>query len=481
MSTQASGGRRTALAVGAVGLGLVLIGAGVAVRPDDEPRVEVAAGTNRPITAALASASGDGTGDAALAAWSSPALVANPTDADQLVVAARRERPQLGAGLARSGDGGATWSALELPLPPGQARAYGLDAAFDAAGTLYVAYATLSDPANNPTGLWLVRSADGGASFTAPVTVTGPYAYQPRVAVGNGRVHVSFVQASSAVETISNGFGPPPNPVLVATSVDGGASFAAPVAASSPARARVGAATPVVGAGGGLFVLYSDYGDDDVDLQGLAGPVHQGRFSLVLARSGDGGATFSEAAVVDDALVPSSRFNPYTPPFASLAADPEVDTLYVAWSDARAGGPDVYVRRSDDGGATWTAPVRVNPAATADQYLPAVSVAVGGRVDVAYLDRSYAADPSANSMTAAAVATSFDFGATWHAIAVSDTLFDATVGPEAIGGGADPGSRLGLVSTPTSALAVWPDTRAGTADTGRRDLYFAPVGITPEQ
>ena len=468
------GASSPAAAVAVVGLGVVLIGAGILARPDDVPRVEVSAGTNLAVTAAGSTAS------SILTAWGSPTLVANPTDADQLVVAGRIERPQLSAGLSRSDDGGATWSPVSLPVPAGEVRVYAPDVAFDAQGGLHAVYATMSDPTNNPTGLWLARSSDGGASFSAPVRVAGPYGYQPQVAVGGGRVHVSFVQASAAVESISNGFGPPPNPVLVATSADGGASFAAPVAVSTPARARVGGATPVVGASGGLFVLYNDYGDDAVDLEGRAGGVHQGRFSLVLARSGDGGASFSEAGVVDDALVPAGRFNPYTPPHASLAADPEVDTLYVAWSDARAGGPDVYVRRSDDGGATWTAAVQVNPSATADQYLPKVSVAVGGRVDVAYLDRSYAPDPGANQLAAAAVATSFDFGASWHAVAVSDTLFDATVGPEAIGGGADPGSRLGLVSTATSALAVWPDTRAGTADTGRRDLYFAPVRIQPE-
>ncbi|MGH9154969.1 MAG: sialidase family protein [Acidimicrobiales bacterium] len=475
MSTQPTGGNRTAWAVAAAGLGLLLIGLGVLARPDDEPRVEVAAGSDVAVTGGPSGAFDP------LAAWSSPALVANPTDADQLVTVARVERPQLSAGLSRSSDGGATWTAVALPVPPGQGRVYAPDVAFDAVGGLHVAYATLSDPENNPTGLWLARSADSGASFSAPVAVSGPYGYQPQVTTGSGRVHVSFVQATAAVETVSNGFGPPPNPVQVATSVDSGASFAAPVTVSPPARARVGGATPVVGAGGGLFVLYSDYGDDSVDLEGQPGGIHQGRFSLVVARSADGGASFSEAGVVDDALVPAARFNPYTPPHASLAADPEVDTLYAAWSDARSGSPEVYVRRSDDAGASWTAAVVVDSPGGSPgggRYLPVVSVAVGGRVDVAYLDGSRS-DPGAH--TTAALATSFDFGASFHAIAISTKLFDATVGPDAVGGGTDPGSFLGLVSTPTSALAVWPDTRAGTADTGRRDLYFAPVTIGPER
>ncbi|MGH9164442.1 MAG: sialidase family protein, partial [Acidimicrobiales bacterium] len=428
------------------------------------------AGDNTAVTSA-----GDG-----LAAWSSPAFVANPTNAEQLVVAGRLDRPQLGAGLRRSTDGGKAWSDVALPLPAGESRAFAPDAAFDAAGGLYVTYVTLSDPANNPTGLWLARSSDGGASFAAPTKVAGPYGFQPRVVVSGSNVHVSFVQASAAVESLHNGFGPPPNPVVMASSADGGTSFAAPVAVSDPARPRVGAATPVVGSGGAVYVLYSDYGDDAVDLEGQPGPTHAGRFSLVLARSADGAQRFDTLGVVDDALVPTGRFNPYTPAYASLAVDtaaPDNDVLYVAWSDARGGDADVFVRRSTDEGASWAAPVRVNADDEADQYLPVASVAPSGRVDVAYLDRS--AD-ARNTLATAALATSFDIGDTWSTLVVSDTSFDSGVGPEAVGGGTDPGSRIGLISRADSALAVWTDTRNGNADSGRTDLFFAPIRIVPE-
>ncbi|MGH9281901.1 MAG: sialidase family protein, partial [Acidimicrobiales bacterium] len=455
--------------------GLVLAGVGAALTSDDEdvPRVEVAAGTNRLVTA----------GGDPLAATNSPALVASPTDPSLLVVAARVDRPELSATLGRSTDGGDTWERTELPLPPGEVRRHAPDLAFDAEGALYATYLTMSDPANNPTGVWLARSDDGGATFDAPSRVAGPYAYQPRVAVA-GRseaVYVTYLQASAAVESVRDGLGPPPNPVMVVASDDAGVSFSEPVDVSGD-RERVGAATPFVGPDGDVFVLYQDFGTDAADFAARPGPVHTGPFSLVLARSADGGRTFSEASVVDEAVAPAERVNPYVPAYPSVAVDDSAATIYVAWSDATNDDLDVFVRRSSDGGTTWGRRVQVNPAkggAGTHQLLPAVAVAPTGRVDVAFVDRG--AGGTDDDQAGAALATSFDNGATWRTVVVSDRFFDARVGPESLTpGAADLGSRTGLVAQPNQALEVWTDSRDGTVDTGRQDLYFAPIRIVPE-
>lgn len=476
-----SANTRTAALAAAAGLGLVLVGVGVAVNSgddDDVPRMEVAAGTNRAVTAP------DPTG---LTAVNSPTVVASPTDASTLVVAARVDRPQLGTVVRRSVDAGQTWTDTDLPLPPGEMRAFSPDLAFDSGGTLWATFVTLSDPANNPNGIWVARSTDAGASFDTPTKVTGPYGYQPRVLANANTLHVSFVQANAAVENVTNGFGPPPNPVVVATSTDGGASFSDPVEVSG-SRERVGAATPFFGLEGELMVLFEDFGDDEVDFEGRAGPVHDGDFALVLARSDDGGDSFEEVSVVDEAVVPIARFNPYTPAFASVAVapvgePPAGDAIYVAWADATNDDWDVFVRRSGDGGATWGPRVRVAPdpvGSGTHQYLPTVAVAPTGRVDVAFLDRSE--DPEDNVFTAASLATSFDAGATWRSIVVSDSLFDSRIGPQSPDpAAADPGSRIGLVSEQDQAFMVWTDTRASTEATGGQDLYFAPIRIAPEQ
>jgi hypothetical protein len=473
-----SGSGRTAALVAAAGLGLVLVGVGVAVSTDDDdpPRMEVAAGTPRAVTA---------TGADPLTAHNSPAVVASPTDPDTLVVAARIDRPQLSAVIERSTDGGDTWDATQLPLPAGEVRTFAPDVAFDSAGTLYVTFLTMSDPDNNPTGVWVARSSDEGASFEAPIKASGPYGYQPRVLVNGSTVHVSFVQATNAVESVTNGFGPPPNPVVVATSTDSGATFGQPVEVSGD-RARVGAATPFFGLEGELLVLFEDFGNDAVDFEGKAGPTYDGEFSLVLARSEDGGRSFEEVSVVDDAVRPTARFNPYVPEYPSVAVSPigeapAGDAIYVAWADATNNDWDVFVRRSNDGGATWGSRVKVTSEAAASgthQYLPSIAVAPTGRVDIAFLDRSEDED---NRFAGAALATSFDAGATWRTISVSDKLFDSRVGPPSpTPGVADFGSRIGIVSQRERALTVWTDTQDGNVDTGRQDLYFAPIRIAPE-
>lgn len=469
---------RTAVLVVAAGVGLALVGVGVAVNSADDdspPRMEVSAGTNREVT-------GSGL-EASLDANNSPSVVASPTNPQTLVVAARIDRPTFSAVVRHSEDAGATWNTTELPLPAGETKAYAPDLAFDAGGDLYATFVTLSEPGNNPTGVWLAKSTDDGSSFTAPTKVAGPYGYQPRVLVNGSTVHVSFVQASASVEGVVNGFGPPPNPVVVATSTDGGATFGAGVPVSGT-RERVGAATPFFGIEGELMVLFQDFGDDVVDFEGKAGGVHSGDFSLVVASLSEGG-TFEEVSVVDDAVKATDRFNPYTPVFPTVAVSPIGETplgnaIYVAWADATNDDWDVFVRRSNDGGATWSSRVQVNTDDTSThQYLPSISVAPTGRVDVAFFDRSEDAE---NVFTAAALATSFDAGVTWRTISVSDKLFDSRVGPQGTNPEtADAGSRLGLVSQQERALAAWTDTRNGDEGSGRQDIYFAPVRIAPEQ
>ncbi len=477
--TPRSGGGRTAALAAAAGLGLALVGIGVAVSSGDDspPRMEVSAGTNRVVVASTADD---------LPAYNSPVVVVSPTDADTVVVAARVDRPQLAVTVRHSDDAGESWTATEVPLPAGEVRAYAPDLSFDADGGLYAAFTTMAEATNNPTGVWLAKSDDGGASFDTPSKVAGPYAYQPRVLVNGANVHVTFVQASASLEGVVNGFGPPPNPVVLATSGDGGKTFAEPVNVSGTARERVGAATPFFGIQGELMVLFEDFGDDTADFAGEStAPAYDGDFELVVARLTDG--KFEEVSVVDPAVKATDRFNPYTPIFPTVAVAPEGeaprgDAMYVAWADGANGDWDVVVRRSSDGGATWGKRVTVNSseAAGSHQYLPAVSVAINGRVDVAYLDRSEGGDD--NTFAAAALATSFDAGATWRAVTVSDKFFDSRVGPQGTNADtAEFGSRIGVVSQRERALVVWTDSRAGDEGSGRQEIYFAPVRIAPEQ
>jgi hypothetical protein len=69
-----------------------------------------------------------------------------------------------------------------------------------------------------------------------------------------------------------------------------------------------------------------------------------------------------------------------------LAVDRRTGALYVTWYDYRFGEFDIFVSRSADGGATWSAPRKVNPDRGIDHYFSAIDVASGSttRLGISY-------------------------------------------------------------------------------------------------
>ncbi len=435
-----------------------------------------------------------------ITANNSPTLARNPVRPSNLVVAHRIDRPGFSALVEWSDDGGVTWRPTTIPLPPdtpacnaglpdpvagGVPRQlpcpFAPDVAFAPDGTLFVLYVELQGNGNTPARLWMTTSADGGATMAPPVPVAGPLTFQPRLAVDpEGTVHAVWLQAENVALNRLVG----PATIVAARSGDGGRSFSAPVPVSDPARPRVGAATPVITTDGALVVLYQDFKDDRRDFEGLEGPPAEGPFALVVARSDDDGQSFTPGVELESGIVPTRRFLVFLPEHPSIAAGPE-GVLYVTWHSGVDGDDeDVFLRRSDDGGATWGGAVRVNDNPAGDgtrQYLPRVAVAPGGRVDVLFYDRRL--DP-ADVLTDAFLASSQDNGATFTNQRVSSMPFDSRVGPvfnlfdETVE--ADFGTRTGLHSTDGAASAVWTDTRLGSLDDGRQDVFTATVsGLGP--
>ena len=408
----------------------------------------------------------------------SPTVVRNPRDDRNLVVTNRIDGPDFSCAVHVSSDAGKTWRRTKVPIPPGPGRkCYAPDAAFGADGTLHVVYVTLQGRGNTPSAVWAVSSRDGGRTLTVPRRVAGPLAFQVRIAADpdrRGTLYVSWVQAREVGTLRFTGA----NPIVVARSEDGGRRWSRPVRASSPARARVLAPSAAVGARGELYVLYLDVGGDTLDYEGAhdatGGPPYAGRFTLVLARSLDRGATWAES-VVDDRVVPTRRFIAFLPPFPSLALDRDSGRLYVAFHDGRDGDADVRVWSLARGAGTWSEPVRVNDTPLrdrTDQYMPKLAVAPDGRVDVVYYDRRD--DEGSNVFNDVSLQSSSDGARSFGARTVlSSTAFDSRIGFGSERNLADIGSRLGLVSGDDDAVAVWSDTRSGTDASSKQDLYVA--------
>lgn len=458
-----------------VGASLILVAIGLVLLSgtNDRPPTLALTGHDAPISAGALNLRD-------ISAYNSPTLVHNPMQRENLAVASRIDTPFFSCALNVSLNGGRNWTQTPVPAPKGEeAKCYAPDLAFSADGTLYVAFVTLKGRGNVPHAEWISTSRDGGRTLSKPMRVLGPLAFQVRLAADPARprrLYMTWLKGSS-VGTLR--FSNTGNPIEAARSDDGGATWSRPVRVSSPARQRVVAPSPVVGPKGDLYVLYLDLGADDLDYfgehGGRGGPRYPGRFTLVLARSVDGGSTWGES-VVDDHVVPTQRFIVFLPPFPSVAVDHN-GRVYAAFQDGRLGDPDVRLWSLARGGSRWQA-TRVNdtkPRDSTAQYLPKLSVAPDGRLDVLYYDRR--ADPR-NLMNEVSLQSSFDQGKTFTPhLTLSSRAFDSRIGFGAKEGLPDLGSRLGLISSDRSAVGVWTDTREGTPATQKQDIAEAVATV----
>ena len=460
-----------AIALVAAGIGAILVSSAY-----DTPREARALGANLAINDSASNPRD-------LSANNSPTIVRNPVDGENLVETNRIDSPAYSCSLSVSFDGGGRWTQTGIPAPAGEEpKCYAPDAAFSSDGTLFVSYVTLKGRANAPNNVWISRSTDGGETLAPPIrTPLGPRSFQVRLTAdptAPNRIFLTWLKADEiGLYTFSN----TGNPIMAIRSDDGGVNWTEPTRASSASRERVVAPSPAVGRSGELNVVYLDLGDDVLDYggghRGRGGPPYDGDWQLVLARSTDNGATWRES-VVERRLTPTERFIVFTPPAPSIAVDPSSGRLYAAFHDGRHGDADVMLWSLPEGGSEWSGPVRVNDTPRQDgtaQYLPALSVAPNGRLDVLYYDRR---DDRTNVLNKTSLQASFDEGKTFipH-VEVSDRPFSSRIGFGLERGMPDLGSRLGLLSTDRRAYAVWTDTRGGSVRTAKQDIARGVVAF----
>lgn len=213
---------------------------------------------------------------------------------------------------ARSTDGGRSFgepvNLSRTPAGDGKGRLTAdrwfngsLDLALAPGGRVYAAWTAYEGP------LWLARSTDGGASFSAPVRVAGGDsvpARGPDLAVGPGdTVHLAW------------GVGDDPAADLrLATSADGGRTFGAPRRVR-PGPDHADGPKVEVGADGALHLAWGSSPD---------GPFARSR--ILYARSDDGGASFGSASVVSEPH--GERFRSADHPELAVVG---ADTVMVAW------------------------------------------------------------------------------------------------------------------------------------------------------
>ncbi|MCC6348418.1 MAG: T9SS type A sorting domain-containing protein [Candidatus Eisenbacteria bacterium] len=139
---------------------------------------------------------------------------------------------------------------------------------------------------------------------------------------------------------------------------------------------------------------------------------------------------------------------------------------------------DVFVAHSDDGGANWSAPVRVDDAPIGlDGWLPEVAVGPDGEVWFAWYDWRDSPAAASGGESQVYLARSTDGGANWTTIgAASDTLSNWTVCQSAFA--PNQGDYMSLFASSSRLAVCWSDARGGTPD-----AYVSvwPIGATSTQ
>ena len=278
-------------------------------------------------------------------------IAINPVNPDNVIAVA-----QSPCHYYATFDGGSTWTDADLsdPFDLGDPAVV-----FDAGGYAYYCYiGTWSH-----SGIFINRSTDGGSTWmpagTAVIEHAGQVPFDDKAypvadwtaSPTRHNLYVSWTQFSHY------GSGDPADSslILFSRSIDRGMSFSTPIRISDRGGDAVDSddtvegAVPAVGPDGTVYVAW-------------AGPR-----GIEFDRSTDGGISFGPDRIIADQpggwdfdVSGIYRCNGLPVTKADFSPGPYRGRVYVNWSDQRNGDTDVFLIHSDDQGATWSAPRRVN-------------------------------------------------------------------------------------------------------------------------
>ncbi len=406
----------------------------------------------------------------------------------------RADGGAVSCGYAYSIDGGRTWTRSLIPqltLTSGGSffRATDPVAAIDLNGNLYLNTLNALTDDFSLANITVVRSSDGGATWTGPMVVfTAPSTQvfpdknwmtvndHPDAPHAN-RLAVTFTNFTSNANGASTG-----NNLRCTVSDDGGNTWSTPSDITPPGASNQGT-QPLYLADGSLLVPYITFGSAT------------NNFTINCRRSLDGGLSWTSPSVAihhvdlgwDDAVARDGVF------LISATAAQDTGTVFVTWTENINGAAQVRLSRSTDQGQTWSTPAIVNEfAPRLSAFNPTVGSSLDGQtVTVTWMDKRNA--PDSRNWTDMYASTSTDGGLTWSAdFRISDRTTDLRLG-QYTSRGYMLGDYFGLAAGPTPAapsVAVWIDTRTGQADPvatrfnpvpdntyeGWRRAHFFPAG-----
>jgi hypothetical protein len=366
-----------------------------------------------------------------------PYIAVDPTNAMHLITSVQQDRWNDGGsnGLtnAVSVDGGATWSkaTTQPAFSICEGASQGSSGFFARATDPWVSISSdgkiaysISDSfnANGPafggaSAIIISRSLDGGLNWQPPVTArldtsttvlndkesitadpspakpTDAYAVWDRLVSPSTHANPSAFNVSPAFR----------GPAMFSKTTDGGVSWSTgrPIFDPGEKNQTIGnqIVIPTAGPAAGQLI-------DGFDLllnKGGKGHNQRSSDSVAIIRSTDGGSSWSGPTIVAQQQVAPVfingqrlRTSDELPEFATGGPN---GNLYAVWQDGRfssAGTSKIAFSMSTDGGATWSAPVRVDQSpGDTPAFIPQVAVRADGTVAVQYYDLENAttADP----------------------------------------------------------------------------------------
>jgi hypothetical protein len=375
-------------------------------------------------------------------------------------------------GYARSTDGGATFvDGGTLPTSAIGDAGDPVLARNETTGRIY--YSTLGF--SGAGTIQMFRSDDGGASWMAPVNATPGGSTEDKQwhtvdnypGAGNGNVYM-----------LSRRFGAGPG-IYFFRSTDHGNTFG-----------PNGGTLITTGSQGAFITVGTDH---SIYAFWFAGA------NILMRKSTDFGATFGAPITVASGLVGGTngdlaltgiRQGLATPSgfrsneFPHAAVNPSNGNIYATFANNPAGADkgDIFVVQSTNGGATWSAPVRVNDdVTTTDQWQPTLAVTPdGSKLGIFYYSRQ---EDAANNLFKFYGRVATISGATLTfapSFAISDVASLPEFGRDSVVNSVYMGDYDSAVATPGAFHVIWADNRDDlTGGAPRKDpnVYYERINL----